>query len=69
MLFSRIALALLFAATTHAATIELTSNGDSGPGTLRQAILDANSGTCASPCSITTQGQLSVQPLSPLPAI
>jgi hypothetical protein len=68
-MFCRTALALLLAATTHAATIDLTSNEDSGPGTLRQGILDANSGACASPCTITTQDHRIVEPLSPLPVI
>src|SRR6185295_5639644 len=52
------------------ASITVTSNADSGPGSLRQAILDANSGFCAAPCLIafnlsTTQINL----LTTLPSI
>ena len=32
--------------------ITVTSAADSGPGTLRQAILDANNGICSAPCTI-----------------
>ena len=31
----------------------VTSNADSGPGTLRQAVIDANTGLCLAPCTIT----------------
>ena len=44
---------LLSALSTSAATYEVTSHLDSGPGTLRQGILDANEGTCPVPCEIT----------------
>ena len=36
--------ALLLYATTHAATVTVTNTNDSGPGSLRQALLDANDG-------------------------
>src|SRR2546430_715450 len=38
--------------TAIAGTYAITTDADSGPGSLRQAILDANSGACASPCKI-----------------
>jgi len=65
-------LLLCFALSVNAAaaTFSITSGADSGPGTLRQAILDANSGACASPCAITygsVPGVLTVSPLTPLP--
>jgi len=62
---------LLIAAGAAAGTTAITTGADSGPGSLRQAILDANSGACASPCAITygSTGFLSVAPLTPLPDI
>src|SRR5262245_12568367 len=36
--------ALLLYATTHAATVTVTNTNDSGTGSLRQALLDANDG-------------------------
>jgi len=42
----------LLASPLAAASFLVTSTADSGPGTLRQAILDANHGVCAKPCTI-----------------
>ncbi|MCU1231106.1 MAG: thrombospondin, partial [Acidobacteria bacterium] len=56
----------------------VVNTNDSGVGTLRQAILDANTGTCASPCTITfnipttdanysvATGTFAIKPLSAL---
>ncbi|HEX9492110.1 MAG TPA: hypothetical protein VGA33_02505, partial [Thermoanaerobaculia bacterium] len=57
---------LLIAAGAAAGTTAITTGADSGPGSLRQAILDANSGACASPCSISygSTGFLTVAPLT-----
>jgi uncharacterized repeat protein (TIGR01451 family) len=41
-----------FGLVLHAGTYTVTNTASSGPGSLRQAILDANSGTCPSPCTI-----------------
>src|SRR4051812_36525628 len=54
------------------ATFVVTSTGDSGPGTLRQAILDANAAAAPNDTIDFTIGPGGVQtiaPLSPLPAI
>jgi len=61
----------LFAAPLCAATFTVTNTADSGPGTLRQAILDANgnAGTDTIAFSIPGGGVHTVQPSSPLPAI
>lgn len=48
----RSALALLIASSALAGTTQVTTTADSGPGSLRQALLDAASGACASPCTI-----------------
>jgi hypothetical protein len=45
-------LALLVSLPATADSFVVTSNADSGPGTLRQAILDANSGACQA-CHVT----------------
>jgi hypothetical protein len=51
----------------------VTTNADSGVGSLRQAIINANNGAiCPSPCTITFNlpgGQLTIAPTSSLPAI
>lgn len=68
---------VLSVATASADSYVVTSTADSGPGTLRQGILDANSGACAT-CLITFLGELPPRPerltlrielLSELPAI
>jgi hypothetical protein len=67
-----ISLALLITAVSAAAgTYVISTNADSGPGSLRQGILDANSGACSSPCRINygSRDLISVEPLTPLPDI
>ena len=65
----------LLASPLAAATFLVTSTADSGPGTLRQGILDANSGACASPCTIDfglrAEGdeRRRIELASPLPSI
>jgi hypothetical protein len=72
--------AVLFSAAARpveAASYIVTHTGDSGPGSLRDAIVQANSGVCASPCAIVFNiagapspgGVIVIQPLSPLPLI
>jgi hypothetical protein len=55
------------AAPVLAATFTVTSTADEGPGTLRQAILDANTAPGADSISFDVTG--TIQPLTPLPAI
>ena len=64
-------LLLCFALALPAQAYVVTTNADSGPGSLRQGILDANSGACPSKCSILygSTGFLTVTPLTPLPDI
>jgi len=53
-------------------TLIVITNADSGTGSLRQAILDANAGVCLNPCTIAFNlpgAQLTVAPLSALPAV
>jgi uncharacterized repeat protein (TIGR01451 family) len=59
-----------------AATYSVTNTNDSGPGSLRQGILDANSGACAAPCAIEFSisgpppgAVFTIAPLTPLPWI
>ncbi len=58
---------------TGSSTMVVTTNADSGTGSLRQAILDANNGSvCPSPCNITFNlpgGQQTINPTSALPAV
>ncbi|HEY5611548.1 MAG TPA: right-handed parallel beta-helix repeat-containing protein, partial [Thermoanaerobaculia bacterium] len=68
------ALGLVFSASLSAAgTYRVTNTNDSGPGSLRDAILAANSGTCAEPCTITFKkaeaGAFVIEPLSALPPV
>ncbi|HEX6084563.1 MAG TPA: hypothetical protein VF266_08550, partial [Thermoanaerobaculia bacterium] len=49
--------------------ITVSSINDSGPGTLRQAILDANSAACSSPCTIGFSTTGTINLATPLPAI
>ena len=63
---------LSLALAAHAGNIVVNTTADDGPGSLRQAILDANAGLCAAPCLITfapTPGVITIEPLSPLPDI
>ncbi|WP_165226319.1 beta strand repeat-containing protein [Aquisphaera insulae] len=59
--------------TVAAKTFTVTNTNDDGPGSLRQAILDANLATTASPdtirFAIEGDGPFVIMPLSPLPAI
>jgi uncharacterized repeat protein (TIGR01451 family) len=53
-------------------TLIVTTNADSGIGSLRQAILDANAAVCTAPCTIAFNlpgGQLTITPPTSLPAI
>ncbi len=72
LLFSElILLSLLFAPKVYAATFTVTNTNDSGAGTLRQAILDANAnpGLDTITFNIPGAGPFSIKPLSALPAI
>ncbi len=63
-------LSIVTAMSAMADTFTVTTSADSGPGSLRQGILDANSGACRIPCWINTisaPSPISVQ--SPLPTI
>lgn len=51
--FPLVLLALLLSLPSARAGIAVVDSGaDSGPGTLRQALLDASSGVCAAPCGV-----------------
>ena len=64
------ALCLLFAAGASAATFTVTNTNDSGPGTLRQAILDANASGGASTIAFSIgSGQQIITPHTVLPFI
>ena len=57
---------------TLLSTFLVTNTGDSGPGSLRQAILDSNAATGATNTidfDIPGTGVQTIAPLSPLPAI
>ncbi|HZT77299.1 MAG TPA: hypothetical protein VFA27_11615 [Vicinamibacterales bacterium] len=69
---------VLAGSNAYAATGVVTNTNDSGAGSLRQAILDANSHVCASPCAIafniapdqaSTGGVFVISPVTDLPAI
>jgi hypothetical protein len=62
---------LAFTVSTQATTFTVTTTADSGPGSLRQAILDANPnpGTDTITFNIPGAGPYTIQPLSPLPDI
>src|SRR5688572_8825239 len=63
--------------TLAAGTYTVTTVDDSGPGSLRDAISAASSGTCARPCTIgfaipppvPAPGYFTIRPLSPLPVV
>ena len=66
----RVLLAAVFGlalATTQAATFTVTITGDSGPGSLRQAILDANATLGDDTIVFTTNGTIALR--SPLPLV
>jgi hypothetical protein len=71
-LFASIA-ALLLTSHVAAASYTVTTGADSGPGSFRQGLLDANSGACATPCRIDFEapatGNLVITPQSALPEI
>jgi hypothetical protein len=62
---------LLFALPASAGLYTVTTFDDSGPGSLREAILAANSGACPDPCIISFQRNIFtfIDLRSPLPAI
>ena len=63
---------LLTAQLAAAATYTVTTTADSGSGSLRQAILEANSGKCAAPCRIDFvlgEGYHAIAPQTALPII
>ncbi len=64
-------LALAMAGSASAATFTVTSTADSGPGSLRQAILDANANPGADRVefNIAGAGPHTIQPVSALPAL
>src|SRR5262244_1177599 len=64
-------LILFLAVPLSAATFTVTNTADSGPGSLRQAILDANAnaGEDTIAFAIPGGGVHTIQPTSPLPAI
>src|SRR5260221_11162824 len=59
------------ASSLLAATFTVTNTNDSGPGSLRQAILDANGnpGTDTIAFNIPGQGVQTIRPLTPLPPV
>jgi hypothetical protein len=61
----------IVAASAVAGTYVISTNADSGPGSLRHGILDANSGACSSPCRINygSRNLITVELLTPLPDI
>lgn len=50
----------------HAAVVDVTTTASTGPGSLADAVAQANSGTCASPCSIEFGVTGTIQLTSPL---
>ena len=66
-----VTLIVLATASAHAVTLTVTNTNDSGPGSLREAILaaNANSGTDTIAFNIPGAGPHSIQPLSGLPTV
>lgn len=63
-------LALLLALpAAHAGQLTIESDADSGAGTFRDAIEQANSGACPRPCEILFKRAMRIEVLSELPAI
>src|SRR2546429_8319479 len=73
ILFLSGTLMLIGAWTAQAATLTVTNTADSGPGSFRQAILDADADTSTNDVSIEFNipgsGVQTIAPLTPLPAI
>ena len=71
MRFARLALLVLAAAPLGASTFTVTTTADSGAGSLRQAILDANSsgGPHTIQFAIAGAGVHTITPGTPLPVI
>jgi parallel beta-helix repeat protein len=68
--YTAVVLSLLIAASASAATFTVTNTNDSGPGSLRQAIIDSN--TSGAPATIVFSigsGQQTITPLTVLPFI
>ena len=63
-LLAVVILSAFCASTLSAGTFNVTSNADSGPGTLRQAILDADTGVCTMPCTVTFAAPMLIDLLS-----
>jgi parallel beta-helix repeat protein len=60
----------VFALAANAATFQVITNADSGPGTLRQAILDANAETSAATITFNIPiATATIRPLTPLPPV
>jgi Bacterial Ig domain/Right handed beta helix region len=53
-----VVVALLVSAAANAGTYTVTNTNDTGAGSFRQGVLDANSNTCADPCTITFDATL-----------
>ncbi|HEU4977922.1 MAG TPA: Calx-beta domain-containing protein [Solirubrobacteraceae bacterium] len=62
-------LSLLLASTAHATIFSVTTNADSGAGTLRQAIIDANTTTGSDVIDFNLLAATTITPSSPLPTI
>jgi len=60
---------MLLASMAHAATFTVSNTDDSGPGSLRQAITDANATAGNDVIDITLSAGSVIAPLTPLPAI
>ncbi len=70
----RLAAAVCLAASLFpaiGATLTVTNTSDSGPGSLRQAILDANAGSGGDTIAfnLPKSGPFTISPLAPLPAV
>ncbi|MCM2315415.1 MAG: hypothetical protein NDJ92_09730, partial [Thermoanaerobaculia bacterium] len=76
-LFACLVLLAAFSYGADAATYQVTTTADSGPGSLRSGFDAVNSGGCARPCTIEfaiappvpASGYFTIRPLSPLPVL
>jgi uncharacterized repeat protein (TIGR01451 family) len=59
----------VFNVTAAPSTLTVTNTNDSGPGSLRQAITDANGTGCSAPCTIAFNTSGAINLSTPLPAI